>query len=64
MAKLFSDSKTFVDMKLNNPPEKTLADFEALMEAKNRTPSRDDLMKFVDVSGLCSDLRAGRWQKI
>ncbi|KAH8254403.1 hypothetical protein KR032_009879 [Drosophila birchii] len=48
MAKLFADSKTFVDMKLNNPPAKTLADFEALMEAKNRTPSREDLKQFVD----------------
>ncbi|EDW32810.1 GL10148 [Drosophila persimilis] len=48
MAKLFEDSKTFVDMKLKQTPAKTLADFELLMEAKNRTPSREDLQKFVD----------------
>ncbi|XP_037717006.1 trehalase isoform X2 [Drosophila subpulchrella] len=46
--KLFADSKTFVDMKLNNSPDKTLADFEALMQAKNQTPTSEDLKKFVD----------------
>ncbi|XP_017027471.1 trehalase isoform X1 [Drosophila kikkawai] len=46
--KIFDDSKTFVDMKLNFPPAKTLTDFEALMDAKNRTPSRDDLIEFVN----------------
>ncbi|XP_017126388.2 trehalase isoform X1 [Drosophila elegans] len=45
---LFSDSKTFVDMTLKNSPDKTLADFNAMMEAKNNTPSRDDLKIFVD----------------
>ncbi|XP_017051668.1 trehalase isoform X2 [Drosophila ficusphila] len=48
MAQLFPDSKTFVDMKLNNSPDKTLTDFRAMMETKNNTPSRDDLTKFVD----------------
>ncbi|KAH8271604.1 hypothetical protein KR018_010892, partial [Drosophila ironensis] len=48
MAKLFEDSKTFVDMRLNNPPAKTLEDFEALMTAKNNTPTAEDLKKFVD----------------
>ncbi|XP_017092529.1 trehalase isoform X2 [Drosophila bipectinata] len=48
MAQLFEDSKTFVDMKLKNSPDKTLADFEKMMENKNQTPSRDDLVKFVD----------------
>ncbi|EDV36486.2 uncharacterized protein Dana_GF11930, isoform B [Drosophila ananassae] len=48
MAKLYEDSKTFVDMKLVNSPEKTLADFDKFMESKNQNPSRDDLIKFVE----------------
>ncbi|XP_041449193.1 trehalase isoform X3 [Drosophila obscura] len=48
MAKLFDDSKTFVDMKLKQTPAKTIENFELLMEAKNRTPSREDLQQFVD----------------
>jgi len=47
-------------MKLNNSPDKTLADFEALMQAKNQTPTSEDLKKFVDVSiGLDWDILAG-----
>ncbi|XP_032571738.1 trehalase isoform X1 [Drosophila sechellia] len=46
--KLFADSKTFVDMKLNYSPDKTLEDFNAMMETKNQTPSSEDLKQFVD----------------
>lgn len=49
MAKLFPDSKTFVDMKLKVAPEKTLEDFDAFMAAKNNTPSRDEIHEFVNV---------------
>ncbi|XP_051859401.1 trehalase isoform X1 [Drosophila albomicans] len=48
MAKLFEDSKTFVDMKLLFSPQKTLEDFDAFMAAKNNTPSRDEIREFVD----------------
>lgn len=52
MAKLFPDSKTFVDMKLKVAPEKTLEDFDAFMAAKNNTPSRDEIHEFVNVCYL------------
>ncbi|XP_016974361.2 trehalase isoform X1 [Drosophila rhopaloa] len=44
---LFSDSKTFVDMTLKYSPDKTLEDFNAMMEAKNQQPSREDLKNFI-----------------
>ncbi|KRG00297.1 uncharacterized protein Dwil_GK23271, isoform C [Drosophila willistoni] len=48
MAKLYDDSKTFVDMKLIQSPAKTLEEFDALMAAKNNTPSKEDLQTFVN----------------
>lgn len=50
MAKLFPDSKTFVDMKLKVAPEKTLEDFNEFMTSKNNNPSRDEIHAFVNVS--------------
>ncbi|XP_017838591.1 trehalase isoform X2 [Drosophila busckii] len=50
MAKLFPDSKTFVDMKLKATPEKTMEEFEAFMASKNNTPSRDDILQFVQAN--------------
>lgn len=49
MAKLFPDSKTFVDMKLKASPEKTMELFEAFMASTNNTPTNDQIRKFVDV---------------
>jgi len=49
MAKLYPDSKTFVDMKLKVSPEKTMEDFEAFMSSKNNKPSKDEIQEFVDV---------------
>ncbi|KRG04852.1 trehalase isoform X1 [Drosophila mojavensis] len=48
MAKLFPDSKTFVDMKLKASPEKTMELFEAFMASTNNTPTNDQIRKFVD----------------
>ncbi|KAH8370512.1 hypothetical protein KR093_003838, partial [Drosophila rubida] len=48
MAKLFQDSKTFVDMKLTVSPTKTMEDFEAFMAAKNNTPTKDEIRQFVN----------------
>ncbi|XP_057670544.1 trehalase-like [Diorhabda carinulata] len=47
MARLFSDSKTFVDMSQKNPPDVTMQNFNNLMKAKNDNPSKDDLVQFV-----------------
>lgn len=51
MAHLFKDSKTFVDMKLKNRPEKTMQDFNKFMLKHNNTPSELEIRDFVDVSG-------------
>lgn len=50
MAKLYPDSKTFVDKKLKFPPEQTLTEFNTFMEDKNQNPTENDLRAFVDVS--------------
>ncbi|XP_053965335.1 trehalase isoform X1 [Anastrepha ludens] len=48
MAHLYKDSKTFVDMKLKNLPNKTLEEFDAFMLAKNNTPTETEIRDFVD----------------
>ncbi|XP_036334334.1 trehalase isoform X2 [Rhagoletis pomonella] len=48
MAHLYKDSKTFVDMKLRNHPDKTLQDFNEFMAAKNNTPTEAEIQDFVD----------------
>ncbi|CAG9863925.1 unnamed protein product [Phyllotreta striolata] len=48
MARLYPDSKTFVDMSQKNPPNVTLANFEQFMKSKNRHPSRQDIVDFVN----------------
>lgn len=49
MSKIFPDSKTFVDMKLRQTPEKTLELFNKWkVDYPNYT--RDDVEQFVNVS--------------
>ncbi|XP_044253283.1 trehalase-like [Tribolium madens] len=48
MARLFNDSKTFVDMSLKNPEDTVLENFDKLLEESDNNPSKDDLQKFVD----------------
>lgn len=48
-AKLFNDSKTFVDMKLKQPPQKTLDAFKEFMSDHDNNPPKDDIRKFVQV---------------
>lgn len=49
MSRIFPDSKTFVDMKLKQTPEKTLEYFRTfVVEHPNRT--NDDIERFVNVS--------------
>lgn len=49
MAKLFPDSKTFVDMKLKATPNITLSKFKE-WQAIHATPTQDDIRTFVNVS--------------
>lgn len=50
MAKLFDDSKTFVDMSLKESPEKTMDKFNELMKNTGNNPSGEEVQKFVNVS--------------
>nr|AGK89798.1 soluble trehalase [Apolygus lucorum] len=47
MAKLFADSKIYVDMKLKYPRETTMALFEEMMIRTSNKPVQDELRKFV-----------------
>lgn len=50
MARLYKDSKTFVDMKLKNRPEETMEDYNAFMAKRNNSPTEAEIRDFVDVS--------------
>lgn len=58
MAKVFNSSKTFVDMKLKQPPEVTLELFEEFMAEQEDRPTRDSIRKFVAVSKIWAALFA------
>lgn len=47
MAKIYEDSKTFVDMKMKYPPNETMQKFEEFMAKYNDTPSRQNVKDFV-----------------
>lgn len=51
-AKIYNDSKTFVDMKLKQSPETTLNLFKQFMNDHNNNPNRDDIRQFVEVSDI------------
>lgn len=48
MARVFSDSKTFVDYKMRSDANVTLVAFQQLLDQTNNTPTVNDLTKFVD----------------
>ncbi|XP_044253279.1 trehalase-like [Tribolium madens] len=48
MAKIFNDSKTFVDMKMVNDEKTTLANFDKFWSDTNQNPSKDQVRKFVN----------------
>nr|CAD7256521.1 unnamed protein product [Timema shepardi] len=48
MASIFSDSKTFVDMKLKSLPNITLENFNQFMDTTSRNPTRDQVIDFVN----------------
>lgn len=49
-AKIYNDSKTFVDMKMKQSPESTLNSFKEFMTEHNNSPTRDEIRQFVEVS--------------
>jgi alpha,alpha-trehalase len=48
MARIFNDSKTFVDMKLRQSPDATLALFDEFMLKHNDKPKREEITKWVN----------------
>lgn len=50
MAKLFNDSKTFVDMSLKKSPEETVVAFKIFMNNHTDAPTPEDVRQFVNVS--------------
>lgn len=48
MAGIYKDSKTFVDMKMNAVPSKTLADFDVFMAQHEQKPSNAELKQWVE----------------
>ena len=48
MAKLYDDSKTFVDKKLRFQPEFILANFQRLLNTTNEKPTQQELRDFID----------------
>lgn len=55
LAGIFNDSKTFVDMSQLNEPNVTLANFDALMKATNRNPTREQVAKYVQDNFILQD---------
>lgn len=50
MAKLYNDSKTFVDMKMKRPPQHILDSFRDFMAENDNKPEKDKIRQFVNVS--------------
>lgn len=48
MASIYSDSKTFVDMKMHVSEAETLAKFEAFMSGHNQTPTKAQIKEWVE----------------
>uniref|UniRef100_A0A1Y1LKH8 Trehalase n=2 Tax=Photinus pyralis TaxID=7054 RepID=A0A1Y1LKH8_PHOPY len=47
MAKVYEDSKTFVDMKMKYSPNETLHNFDEFMKACNNVPTKSQVIEFV-----------------
>ncbi|XP_072382774.1 trehalase-like [Diabrotica undecimpunctata] len=47
-ARIFSDSKTFVDLSQRQSPDETLGNFKKFMAKYNDNPSKDEVSKFVE----------------
>lgn len=50
MASIYTDSKTFVDMKMRHPAEKTLALFQEFMNRTGRSPTKNQIETWVNES--------------
>lgn len=50
MAQIYSDSKTFVDMKLKAKPDETLAKFKVFHNETNFNPTKEQVKEFVEAN--------------
>jgi len=48
MARIYNDSKTFVDKPLKHGPNQTLDNFKFFMQKHNHKPSKEDVKEFID----------------
>lgn len=48
MARLYKDSKTFVDKAIKTTPDEVLNNFDALMKNSGNKPSKEEVLKFVN----------------
>lgn len=55
LARIFPDSKTFVDLKLAHTESVTMANFTNLMKETNNNPSREQIRSFVDDNFIDGD---------
>ncbi|CAH0579003.1 unnamed protein product [Chrysodeixis includens] len=55
LARIFPDSKTFVDLRLARTENETVSDFTNLMRRTNNEPSREQLKKFIDDNFIDGD---------
>ncbi|CAH1645734.1 unnamed protein product [Spodoptera littoralis] len=54
-ARIFPDSKTFVDLKLTHTQDVTLANFKNLMKQTRNNPNREQVLAFVDANFIDGD---------
>lgn len=52
LARIFPDSKTFVDLRLAYPENAILADFARLLQDTQKNPTRDQIASFIDTHFL------------
>jgi alpha,alpha-trehalase len=48
MAHIYNDSKTFVDMKLKDTPNNTLAKFDTFLAQNGHSPTKEELKNWVE----------------
>ncbi|KAJ3624001.1 hypothetical protein MTP99_017659 [Tenebrio molitor] len=61
MAGIFKDSKTFVDMSLIGTTERTLKNFERMMTKTQGTPSKNDVIEFIQRNFQASHNELENW---
>uniref|UniRef100_A0A2A4JN84 Trehalase n=1 Tax=Heliothis virescens TaxID=7102 RepID=A0A2A4JN84_HELVI len=61
MARLYNDSKTFVDLQMNFDENTTLTEFEKFLNLHDRNPTKEQLMEFVN-EYFSNDNELEEWQ--